>query len=902
MRLRHTFLSVSFIGALALLLGGTFVASDEEQPQELTPENRDYDQKHIRLDVEFDFPGESVSGSCHITLVPLRDDFRRILLHSEDTAVLDVQVRPGGEEGTFPARSFRIRGGLLVVDLGRSFSQGEELTLEIDYESTPTRGLHFFTPTEAHPETPTQVWSQGEARNNHHWFPCYDQPDDRITSELTAHVPLGMEVISNGRLLTTGKSKDGKRATFHFRMERSHVPYLISVIAGEFDHQIEDWDGIPLHAYVPKGMGEMVPTTFGRTGNMMSFFSDYTGQRYPYTRYSQTTVWQFTHGGMENTTATTLNLRAIHDERAHLDYSADGLIAHELAHQWFGDLITCRNWNEMWLNEGFATYFTDLFFEHQEGRQEFLIRRRGSANWVRRSTADGRKAMRAEREKEAKAKGRSMDKVPLELPRGHNYAKGASILHILRQVMGDDAFREGIRRYVSRRKDTCPTSEELREDLEAVHGGSLAHIFDEWVYGAGYPHFEVTWKWDAQEKVGKLRVKQVQDETAGLFHCTVTVAFHREGEAGLESTRREIQITQAEEEFSFPLEGEPAFVRFDEGDVIPKKLTFPKGLEGLSLQALKDPDVTGRLDAVQSLGDLKEEAVPALARVLGEDPEKAVREAAAGRLGPHPTERSLRALLQAIEDDAPRVRGAAARSLGGFAAPKVEESLLALLENDPSFAVQAAAARSLGRCKSSKARAPLRAALKRGSYRNGVEVAAAGALADMGDVSDLPEVIDLVTGMTDALGRSSVRGGALRAMVRLGKGDERIRKVLVDLLDHPSRWTRFSAARSLQEVGRLDQVPHLIARVGREEDERVKKAVSRAVEEIVKAAGTPPPPKGGEEEITRLAAEAKALESAAKRKALEAKLAELEAEKVRLEIRIRRLREELEEGGKREVR
>ncbi|MCZ6603251.1 MAG: hypothetical protein O6952_09610 [Planctomycetota bacterium] len=276
---------------LCVVLAILVIAATPQQasPDKLTPQNRDYDQKHILLDLDFDFAKKSVSGTCEITLEVLRDEFDRILLHSEDTRIFDIRIRTSGSGQAFPARSFRMSDGLLAVELGRIFPKGQELTLEIDYESVPTRGLYFFAPTKAHPEIPTQVWSQGEARNNRHWFPCYDQPDDRITSELIARVPAEMEVISNGVL--DSKKTEGETATYHFKMLKSHVPYLVSVIAGEFDHQTTEWEGIPLHTYVPKERGDTVDITFGRTEKMMKFFSDYTGLKYPYSRYSQTTVW-----------------------------------------------------------------------------------------------------------------------------------------------------------------------------------------------------------------------------------------------------------------------------------------------------------------------------------------------------------------------------------------------------------------------------------------------------------------------------------------------------------------------------------------------------------------------------------------------------------------------------------
>ena len=262
----------------------------------------------------------------------------------------------------------------LTIGLGRSRRVGRNIRLVVEYEAMPRRGLYFLRPDEAYPNRPRQVWSQGEDEDSRHWFPCYDYPNDRVTSEVVVTVPSRYIAISNGRLLEVREGEDATK-TYHWRQEQPHATYLVSLVVGEFARIEDEVDGIPVEYYVPPGREEDARRTLGQTPDVLRFFSETTGVPYPWDKYAQVTVADFIFGGMENTTATTLTDTVLHDQRAHLDFSAVALVAHEAAHQWFGDLLTCRDWSHAWLNEGFATYFELLYKEHHEGADEFVYAR-----------------------------------------------------------------------------------------------------------------------------------------------------------------------------------------------------------------------------------------------------------------------------------------------------------------------------------------------------------------------------------------------------------------------------------------------------------------------------------------------------------------------------------------------
>jgi aminopeptidase N len=199
---------------------------------------------------------------------------------------------------------------------------------------------------------PLTVWSQGEPITNRHWIPARSS-DEKQTSEMFVTVADGF--TSSQRRLVAKKPNADKSVTFHWKQEQPHVSYLITLVVGQFDIVEEKWKDLPVLYYVPKGRKEEIARTFGRTREMLDLFSRKFGIDYPWEKYAQVVVEQFTAGGMENTSATTLHDRVLHDERSMLDHSPDGLIAHELAHQWWGDLVTCRDWSHLWLNEGFAS-------------------------------------------------------------------------------------------------------------------------------------------------------------------------------------------------------------------------------------------------------------------------------------------------------------------------------------------------------------------------------------------------------------------------------------------------------------------------------------------------------------------------------------------------------------------
>jgi len=319
---------------------------------------------HVKLEVALDFDAKKISGTATHRLSAITGPLERLEF---DAAELEIKaIRAGGEPATFETADDKLR-----ITLPRALNAGDTIEVGIDYAGHPRRGLYFVGPDTAYPNKPRQAWTQGEDEDSRYWFPCYDYPNSRPTSEIVATVPEKFTAVSNGALIGTSTNTVDKTRIFHWRHEVPHSTYLITLAAGEFAMIGERAGNTPVTYYIAPGREDDARRAFGNTPKMIQFFERVIGVPYPYAKYAQVAVSDFIFGGMENTSATTQTESTLHDARAHLDFKSDPLVAHELAHQWWGDLLTCRDWAHAWLNEGFATYFEALWCEENLGADEF---------------------------------------------------------------------------------------------------------------------------------------------------------------------------------------------------------------------------------------------------------------------------------------------------------------------------------------------------------------------------------------------------------------------------------------------------------------------------------------------------------------------------------------------------
>jgi aminopeptidase N len=841
-----------------------------DEPRHDMPE-RGYDLRHLRLDLSFDMARGEVSGTATNTLAPLRPGLDRLIFHAAELAVR--RVRLAGHEGDLPF-SLDPVARTLTVDLGRAYGPDDVLEVAIDYAARPRTGLFFVGPDAADPQKPRQVWSQGEADINRHWFPSWDYPNDRATSELLATVERPLQVIGNGRLVEVLERPDGRR-TWHWSMERPHPTYLISVVVGEFSRVAAAGPGaVPVESWVPPGREEEARATFGRTPEMMAFFAELTGTPYPFPRYSQVAVHDFPWGGMENISATTESERLLHTAAEDADFPTDDVVAHELAHQWFGDLVGFRSWDHFWLSEGFAEYLAALWAGHAEGRDAFdyfLDVEREA--YLAEDRAVYRRPIVTLRYPD-----------PVSLLDAHSYQKGALVLHMIRSLLGEDAWRRGLREYLRRYADQSVTTADLETTLEQVSGVPLGPLFDQYVYGAGHPELAVRWDWQPETRQVHLEVEQRQRVTGetGFFSFPVEIALV--GAAGTEVRRVPLAARRLQDLY-LPTGERPRTVVFDpHGDLL-KTLDFAKPLAEWIVQletAGGEGGVPARLEALRALGDLgggmsRGAAEAAAGRALRGDPFYGVRAAAVQALGALATDAALAELRAGLADRDSRVRGAAFRTLASF--PEHRELIPPLREalaGDASPVVRASAATALGAFTSARAEvAPLLLkALAQKSHGDVVARSALRSLAKLGAPQTFDQAVRLARlGPTP---RFRAQAAAALALYASGQPDaavkEKARRLLEGLLADPGYAFRASLYPAFAELGDPAAIPALESAARNEVDVEQRLHVEEALRALKE-----PKQAGGPGEAAELAGRVEQLEREAE--VLRARLEELEKEK-----------------------
>jgi aminopeptidase N len=696
----------------------------------------------------------------------MKNDLKELEIDAGQMTINRVRLAGG------TSLTFRYEGGeKLFVTLDRRYPAGRDIAVAVDYTATPSRGLTFIRPTKAQPNRPYQIWSQGEAESNHYWFPCYDHPDDKATSELIATIDKKYEVISNGTLMGVTSNPAGTR-TWHWKMEKPFSSYLISVVAGEFAQVKQSYRNIPIVSYVYRDQIQNATLSFRNLSRMMEFFSKQFGCDYPYAKYAQTTVRDFEGGGMENITATTLTDTMVHDQRAQIDVSADGVISHELAHSWFGDMVTCRDWSDLWLNESFATLSEALWTESDRGKDEYLYEMRSNqatyfSAWFRGTRHP--------------IVSRSYND-PDDLFDPYVYQRGAAVLNMLKFVLGDEMFWKAIRHYLARYQWQNVDTSQLISAIQESTGQNLQWFFDEWVYKMGHPEFTIATTYDGAHAL-QMKVTQTVVTPSGADPAQFPRFFTMPVDIGITTASGErvhrVMIDKLENEFTFEVDSKPLIVNFDRGNYLIKVVKSRKSDEELAYQVTHDADVMGRVNAATSLiFRASDPAVNALSEALLRDSFWGVRLEAARSLSAIKTEACRPALLEAVKDKDSRVRAAVITGLGRFKDAKLADLFEKVIATDESYYVIAAAAHSLGESGSPRAFEVLATVLNQESWENVIRTWTLSGLISLKD----PRSLDLGIKYAAPLNPAPVRALALQLIGQVGKGSDRALEALVNTL------------------------------------------------------------------------------------------------------------------------
>ena len=773
---------------------------------------------HLRLELAPDLQARTLHGKVTLALQSRRDDLQAVELDAVDMTFAAVTVEDA------PAKATHYDGKRLRIELGRPRTRGDTFAISIDYDCAPSRGLYFVGPDEAHPNRPRECWSQGQDEDSRFYFPCVDAPLLKATSEVLCKAPTGLFVLSNGDLRERRDLGDGS-TLWHYALDFPHSPYLVTLVCGHFA-EIKDRaseTGVDVYYYGPKGREADLRRSLAATPALIDFFSKTIGVPYPFGRYSQIFVSDFIFGGMENTSATTLTVEALLDERAAIDQDIESLVAHELAHQWWGDLVTCREWPEAWLNEGFATYFEYIWRAYSRGRDEADIDLLGDLDTYLDEAGEYQRPIVCRQFEE-----------PIDLFDRHLYEKGGRVLHMLRHEVGDANFFRALRLYAERHAKGSVETRDLARAVEESTGRNLDRFFHQWTDNAGHPELECSWEWDADKRVGSLRVEQKQ-EGDKLYDLQTLVRIEVAGKTRDEA----IHIDQRSHTFELRLDEAPTQIIFDPGDVLLKTVKFDKPRPLWARQLSFAPLAIDRVLAARALADKPDSAtVAALRAALETDAFWAVRAAAAAALGKTRRQDALDALLASRQQEHPKVRRAVAAALGEFridldpgnarAAETLEKWVV---DGDPSYFVEATAALALGRVRSPRAVKILTPVLDRRAYGDTIRSRALEGLGATSDEAAYP----VIEGAIARKASFQSRRAAVTALGRLAEGTanaRRARERLEACLADPDFRVRMDAALALAEIGDMRSIPAIEKACAAELDGRAKRRFRNAVTQL----------------------------------------------------------------------
>ena len=521
----------------------------------------DFDIQHYVLRVSFDRPTHKVIGDTTVRLKPLNENFRRVTLDSVGISYSSVTLEQGGT----PLK-FRPQGGSVIVDLDRAYSPNETVGIRFQYSAVPKKGIYFMPEQkgEGMPGHSAQIWTQGEPDEARHWFPSFDFPSDKATTEQFITANRNETVVGNGTLVEKTDNPDGT-VTHHFKMDVPHSTYLISFVVGEYAVVKEKYKEIPLGYYVYPGTESVVLKAYGRTGEMIRVFEEFTQVEFPFAKYDQTIVSAFNFGGMENITATTMaDTEILLVNNPLFAGGVEDLVSHELAHSWFGNLVTCKNWAELWLNEGFATFMEAAFREKAYGRRNYIVKIL--------SDAEEFKIDDAVNTKRNGLFNRNAGNVSALFERAATtYDKGGVVLHMLREQVGDAAFWRAVNIYLNRHKFGSVESTDLRKAVEEASGQDLGWFFNQWVYGLGSPKVTVKQAYNPGSKTLTLTVSQTQKLdrlTPPAFRLPLDVEVH----SGRNVSAEKIELRKRVETFRIKVASRPTKLVFDKDEKIPLKM------------------------------------------------------------------------------------------------------------------------------------------------------------------------------------------------------------------------------------------------------------------------------------------------------------------------------------------
>ena len=823
--------------------------------------------EHIFLDLELNIPQCSFHGTCIISLNPVRSGIDKLILDAVDLEINSVKV--GDTEQTFD-----YDGEQLQIYLQPQTVADQVIKVAIAYAANnPQRGIYFITPDKHYPDKPTQVWTQGEDEDSRFWFPCFDYPGQLSTSEIRVKVPKKFIAISNGELIHTEESGDDK--IYHWMQKQIHPTYLMTLAVGKFAEIRDEWNGIPVTYYIEKNRQDDARRTMGKTPQMIAYFSQEFGYQYPYPKYAQVCVDDFIFGGMENTSTTLLTDRCLLDERASLDNrNSESLVAHELAHQWFGDLVVIKHWSHAWIKEGMASYSEVLWTAKEYGQEEaayYLLKE--ARSYITEDKTRYRRPIVTHIYREA-----------IELYDRHLYEKGACVYHMIKTELGDELFTKAIHTFVKNNAHKTVETIDLLRAIEQASGRNLLFLFDQYVFRGGHPDYKINYAWDGDSKLAKITVNQVQvknpkneNSSKELFDLKIPIAFGYIKDEKPELITFTVRVHEQAQTFYFPLQEKPKFISFDAGNNYLKTVKLEYPLAELKAQLQFDPDPISRIYAAEAMvkkGSL--EVVKVLSKALKDESFWGVRVEVAKQLSKIKLDQVFEGLVEGLKDEDARVRRAVVEALKTIKSYESYKALKPLVKDgDASYYVEAAAVCAIGDIAAAntnsddkptqeKAIKLLKWVLEEKQGWN--EVVRAGAISGLSKMKTSEDALKLilkytVPGVPQALRLNAIRALGTISTAQSSVNVERILQTLTELSRETFFLTQISVVGALAQMETPRAIEILQGLADQTADGRVRRRAEEAVQRVQKNIGSDKALKQLREEMDKIKKENQELRS-----------------------------------------
>jgi aminopeptidase N len=763
-----------------------FLAPIEAGAERSYPPDREVKVSHLALDLTPDFKQRTFEGKETFQFKPNGKPVQELSLDAIDLTILSVT-------STEEIQGWQATTNKLVITFVAPVPIDKEVGVTIAYRAQPSKGIYFRTPEMGYKEGDTHLFSNGEPVEARHWYPCFDSPNAKFTSEVTCRVAEGMTAISNGRLVSEEKDPATGLTVFHWSQERPHANYLISLAAGYFKKLEDKHNDVPLAYLTPPSESSEAPAFFRDTKDIMGFYESEIGIPFPWPKYYQICLNDFVWGGMENTSATLLTDDEMFTEATENILDGDELVSHEMAHQWFGDLVTCDDWSDIWLNEGFATYYALLYDGHKNGHDSMLFGLYQNARRITGTQDDTNAIVRRTYGNPEDVFGRLSYLA---------YAKGGWVLHMLRSQLGDELYRRCIKTYLERHQYGNVATEDLRKVIEELSGRSYDQFFDQWLYHAHHPELEASYSWDEKTRLAKVSLRQAQkvDQNVLLFSFPLTIRF--KGKFG--TVDRPILVKEKEADFYFPLESVPRIVRLDPDCTLLAKTTFNLPNDMLYAQLADQNDMLGRLLAIEQLKEKKDkETVEKLKEAMTNDSFYGVRGAAAWALSSIHTDDSLEALVTSPRQPDARVRWQVGGGIDGFYRDSAYDFTRNTLKNEKNPMILSTSIAALGKYAQPDVRDVLIKFLNSESYRNQLAGAAIDAMRSQDDPAYIAPLMETLR-KREADFRSWRFGSSLDTLAYLARNEEKkdaVREFLLGYVNHKKESIQVAAIQALGMLG-----------------------------------------------------------------------------------------------------